>query len=50
VEIEGAKDREFSKLLKATFGLNLDVNGVDAFLIEKLMKNSITGTPSIYHW
>jgi hypothetical protein len=50
VEIKGAKDGEFLKFLKATFGSNLDVNDVDAFLVEKLRKNSITGTPSIYHW
>jgi hypothetical protein len=49
VEIKGAKDEEFSKLIKVTFGLNLDVNDVDAFSVEKLRKNSSTGTPSIYH-
>ncbi len=49
MEIKEAKDGEFSKLLKAIFGLNLDVNDVDAFLVEKLKKNSIIGTPSTYH-
>jgi hypothetical protein len=50
VEIKGAKDGEFSKFPKATFGSNLNVNDVDAFSVEKLRNNSIIGTPSIYHW
>jgi hypothetical protein len=49
VEIKEARDGEFSKLLKTTFGLNLDVNDVDAFSVEKTRKNSIIGTPSTYH-